>query len=362
MLFALLLASAIILPLSGIALLTVWDSQNVLSDARPVWAEVKPADEELRTAVDIVLDWQPVPPLLSPNWTGTVTSVEKVPAGGIKTGDPVTRIDGVLRLAAHTSSPFHRALSLGDRGPDAANLNSLLRQLKFEAAEQDLFTWSTLKGVREFASTIGVDDSAQIWSFDPNWVIYLPAEGMAASQFELHVGAPAPVAGAEIIAPTLKLASGSVTLPGAVVAETSNEPTEVDVSLPVVGAIPESARFSMPEGAVLRYAGQELSVDSSSTLSPEAISLLSGSVTLGARSIRALAASRPVAGSVMVPSSAIYAVADGSLCVIRRIAAEGEEVRVTVLSSAAGKSVVTGDLAVADELLIGATTDQRKCR
>jgi hypothetical protein len=360
-LFAGLLTMSLALPLIGIALLTVWDSQNSLSASRPVWVAVKPADAEVRNPVDVVLGWQPVPPLLSPGWVGTVTAVDAIRPEGVMTGDSVARVDGIQRLAAHTASPFYRSLALGDRGEDVANLNDLLGRFELKSASGDVFTRNTLEGVRQFAARIGSRSPSQTLSFDPSWIVYLPIEGIKGRQFDLPVGAPAPVAGTEIIAPSLQLVSGTVTTMDTVVHEAKSDPVDVDVRVPITTPVPDTARFVLSDTSRVQYAGQELVADIASNLMPEALNVLSGTVPLGARSVRAAVSSPATPGAVLIPSAAIYATTAGSLCVIRRGDVTDKAPAVSVISNSGGSSVVTGELAAGDEILVGATAERRKC-
>lgn len=359
--FALLLVIAIVLPLSGIAVLTMRDSNNKLNSARPLWVAAQPAEEETRQAVDIVLEWRPAPALLAPDWTGTVTAVEEIPPEGLRSGNTVASIDGVSRIAANTSVPFYRTLSAGDRGTDVSALNDLLQRLGFAAGEGDRFVWATLVGVRSLALSIGVLGSSQVTAFEPSWIVYLPSEGMTGEEISLDVGAPAPVAGTALIAPTLRLTSGTLTAAGAVVSDSSSDSTEIDVTTPVDAIVPDSTKFLLSDGEVVSAAGHELALSDPSTVAPEALALLSDGLQLGARSARALVMSPPQAGAILVPSSAIYTTADGATCVTRRGAAGVGGVPVVVISNTAGKSVVTGDLKLTDEVLVGAPAEERTC-
>lgn len=355
--------AVILLPIAAIAFFSIWDSANTLNKAAAVWVHPLPPDDKVRTSVDLVLTWTVVPPVLAPAWTGLVTAVQQIPPGGLSSGDAIATIDGVTRLAVHTDSPFHRSLSLDDSGPDVAMLNVFLAQRGLEARDDDYFGSATLRGVRAFAESIGVPSVSDVGSFDPTWLVYLPAgsEGVANSVLTLQVGAPAPSAGSKLVAPTLRLAAGELTAPGAVIPDAAGPAPEVDLTRPVIPTIPDAQKVLLPAGATLQFAALDLSVDGSSLLSPQGISSLASAVSPGEKSVKAVMVASPHAGSVLIPSAAIFAASNLKLCVVRRRAGESLPIAVEVLSNAAGRSVVTGDVTVTDEVLISPNADQRKC-
>ncbi|MGL4340595.1 MAG: peptidoglycan-binding domain-containing protein [Rhodoglobus sp.] len=362
-LFAIIMLIVIGLPLAGIALLSWWDSTNKLSTAEPVWVHPLPADGEIRSNADVVLTWSVVPPLLAPNWAGLVTAVPQISDAGISSGDPVATVDGVVRLAIRTEAPFFRALSLDDSGADVTMLNGFLTQRGLDARADDYFGYATLNGVRQFAASIGVPNAGTVGSFDPSWLVYLPegAEKVPGVKITIDLGGPAPAAGTEVVDNTLRLVSGVLTEPGAVITETAGAAADIDVTRPVTPFIPESAKTVLPDGAVVQYAGAAIAVDGSSALTADASAALARVIPPGTAAIKAVTLTQAQSGSVLVPSAAVFASPAGKLCVIRRSAGGVGSSAVDILSNSAGKSIIVGTVAPDDEVLVSPPAGQRQC-
>jgi len=362
-LVAVVLSAIIGLPIVAIFAISSWNSTNTLSKAAPIWVHPLRSEDTIRTGVDVVLSWTVVPPILAPNWSGVVTAAGQIPPGGLHSGDSIASVDGIVRLAVHTVSPFHRSLSADDSGPDVAMFNSFLAQRGLDARDDDYFGYATLRGLRGFAASIGVPNPDTVSFFDPSWLVYLPAESEGApnSVLALELGAPAPAAGSKLVAPTLHLAGGVLTAPGAVVPNSSGTTADADLTRPISPIVPKSQVIRPPPDAKLQYSSVALPLDDLGALRPEALATLAGMISPGDKSVKAVTVAQAPPGSVLVPSAAIFATSDSKLCVVRRGPDGVQSIAVEILLNSDGTSLVTGKLSVTDEVEIAPSADERRC-
>ncbi|MGE0598903.1 MAG: hypothetical protein AB7J35_03645 [Dehalococcoidia bacterium] len=145
---------------------------------------------------------------------GTVTSVTVEPGDRLVDGVVLFQIDGIDRIGFASSVPFYRALSSGAEGEDVAELHRLLVSLELldsPPSEPEVATFATGQAVADLADQLGAPRTT---TFDPGWVIFLPAEGLVADSVNLKVGQPAPGQGQVIITTpgtvtSARLASGN---------------------------------------------------------------------------------------------------------------------------------------------------------
>jgi hypothetical protein len=341
---ALTLAGAtlwIIAPLAFVVGLTVQARTIEVTPTRPVWATVEANAGQVTEPVDVVLEWQAVSPVVAPAWSGIVQSVGVTPGSMLSSGQSVAVIDGVTRVAHHSSQPFYRPLAQDDGGPDAAALNALLAQAGFASGEGDQVTRSTLVGVRSFAAVLGVPNADELAAFDPSWLVFLPAPVVDVSTVNLVVGAPAPPAGTVIAELDDRLASARLTASGA-----DNES--------------EGPAYAAREGQQLTVAGVGLALaeDRESVTDLVALRKL---VADEATSVSGQL-SRPAGDREwVVPAAAVVAGAEGGTCVVSGTQDRPHTVGVVVAGGQLGRAIVTGDLHAGDRVSVKPAAELRRC-
>jgi len=197
---ALLLAAAVWLtPLWFVRqeLVTVDEMAGISDPALPVYARPEPVviDDRIAATAEVVYGEAKV--LLAPDWRGVVTALALSSGRPIKSGEVVVAINGVDRIAVHSSEPFYRSLQLRDRGPDVERLQTILRGLfgDAECGIDGVYGRSTAQAVRRLSQRLGAEAADR---FDPTWFVWLSTAEFTSESSELAVGAPAPSAGTVI--------------------------------------------------------------------------------------------------------------------------------------------------------------------
>jgi len=113
-------------------------------------------------------------------------------------GGRVVKVDGVWRVAVASPEPFWRRLSRRDRGSDVTMLQGWLAEAGFFDGEADgVFGRGLQSAVKAWAESLGVVKPDG--SFDPSWVVWLPAGSFPVSEVTVEVGSPAPSAGSPVL-------------------------------------------------------------------------------------------------------------------------------------------------------------------
>lgn len=183
----------------GIAWLLSAQAQDLqITPERPVWVRVEQNTEGSERQVSLSVNWSDKAQLVAPQWSGILQATTLVPGSTVSSGDVVATVDGVDRLALHTSRPFYRPLDLESSGPDVEELNVYLRSQGWPAGDGQSFTRSSLTGVRQLAARLGMRESSEIGAFDPAWVVYLPRPSAVLSTVDLQIAAPVPGVGGQL--------------------------------------------------------------------------------------------------------------------------------------------------------------------
>ena len=183
-----------------LAAVTAWlvrlpgPADQLTTPIAPVLVTVTPSDGAVQRPVQVRVDIGPALTSFSVLPGGVVTAVLVRPGAVVRTGSRLVEVDGVARLAAHTSRPFYRPLGRGDRGADVDALTSLLGQLGLRPhqARPHVFDAGIASAVRRLAVSIG---AASDGTFDPAWVVWLPAPQLVVSAVHAEAGAPVAAAG-----------------------------------------------------------------------------------------------------------------------------------------------------------------------
>ncbi len=180
-------------------------------EPEPVPVVMPVAVREVSDARAVTLEavWGEAPVVVAPQWFGTVTAVEVAAGDVVVSGDRVVKVDGVWRVAVATPEPLWRRLSRRDRGPDVTMLQGWLGEAGFYEGEADGVFGRGLQGaVKAWAESLGVVKPDG--SFDPSWVVWLPAGSFAVSEVTVAVGSPAPSAGSPVLRGVTPLVEASL--------------------------------------------------------------------------------------------------------------------------------------------------------
>ena len=338
-----LVAVWLVAPLLLIGSLT-WISwqQTVAGPSEPLWVPAEDAGFVADRRIGISLTWAEPVAVVAPTWSGLVREVSVQNGAMLKSGDAVARIDGALRLAWHSATPFYRMLMIGSSGDDVASLNQLLRSRGLPAGDADVFTRDTRRGVSQLGADLGVGNNAGV--FDPALIVYLPAAEVQVADVDLKVGLPAPSAGTTILSAAPTLASGTLTPAGS---------SGGDGVVPALIAAND-------ESLVVGEQELELS-DQRDELSPAALAALTPVVEAGQASLAAVLRRSLPDESVRLPTAAVHTAPDGSMCIAVQSETGYTIVAVSNLAGVGGETVVTGHVSPGDLVAIGLLVQGAPC-
>jgi len=118
---------------------------------------------------------------------GTVTSILLSPGVSLGDSEPVLEIDRVSRLGYVAEAPFHRSLTVGDRGQDVTALGGLLVKWGLLADfDGEVFDTRIRTGVEALAERIGVSSDGRF--FDRSWLVWLGPESFVVGETSIRVG------------------------------------------------------------------------------------------------------------------------------------------------------------------------------
>lgn len=346
----------IIAPLSLVIVLTVRSGTSPLHVPSEVLVSVEQASGELRRPIAIELQWAPATDVIAPAWSGVVGNILAPAGASVTDGTPLAVVDGITRVAVASTMPFYRPLNQNASGPDVKSLNTFLRSQNFAAPESEVFNRQTLLAVRAFAASIGVPDANQISAFSPDWVIYLPGEGIISAP-TLLVSAPAPAPGEPIftLAPAL--------IGAALVSSSSADSAPPDSEDRAALSEPPVPSEIAATGETLAIGETELDLDESRQfVSLEDLAGLAAEVSGEPRYTSAVLSLKLNEGQWLVPSPAVIIDASGAACV--EIAKENrrEIVAVTPLATIDGRIAIAGELDASSQVAIYPPNVRVSCR
>ncbi|WP_158268741.1 hypothetical protein [Homoserinimonas hongtaonis] len=351
----------VLLPLVMVAGLSGVSRSLTLDDDKvEVWVPVGAADQDIDRGVDVILQWSPTVDIVSPAWSGVVQRVNVTGGASLSSGHSIALVDGVTRIAAHTSIPFHRQIDSGLRGEDVRALNEMLRQLGHSHAPDDAATWQTTRGIRQLGAALGAGSSVN--SFDPAWIVYLPYEGYVVGSVQLAVGKPAPAPGETILGGTARITSAelvtrdSVAIPPSSPSEqpgAATRPTRIEIA--------NEARVTADPEEAFQIAGVTYELDETrSRLAVVSLPGVEGVIAADQVVVRGQLVRQALDGDVEVPSAGIVTDATGAQCV-RVDPDKPRWVAVDIRASRDGLAVVSGSLSIGEKLQVGATVEPTKC-
>jgi hypothetical protein len=328
-------------PFVLIVLLSVVAQQQSVNGADvPTWLPAEDAGPSSERQVELSMTWGEAPTVFAPAWAGTVREVLVAVGSTVKSGDPIVRVDGILRVAWHSPAPFYRSLALGDQGDDVAALNALLKSRSFSAGDGANFTRATKRGVGALAAQLGAGSGIVV--FDPSMILYLPAEELRIATVELAVGALASPPGAVVL-------EGQPVLDRGVLVEAGSGEKEV----PTLLAAGPGEKLTIGETVVELVDGSNAAEASLLTLSAE--------LSAGQERVAGVLRRELPEGSFQIPAAAVHTDSDGVTCVAVLTGELQSRVVVLVIGGLAGQSVVTGDVEVGNLIGVGALEATARC-
>lgn len=324
-----------------LVLTLVAQQQSVYGPDEPVWVAAEDAGAVSARQIELALTWGESATVFAPSWAGTVREVLVQGGTTVKSGDAVVRVDGILRIAWHSASPFYRPLSQGDRGDDVVALNRLLKARSLPASDGDLFTSTTRRGVALFAQQIGAGTGITV--FDPSLVLYLPTDELPLAEVHLTVGTVAPATGEPVLVAQPPLDRGVLVGAGS---------EEQGVASPISA---EPGELLMVGDSIVELAEGRAEVASSSLVT------LGKGLSAGQERLAAVLRRDLPEGSVRVPAAAIHTDQDGVTCVAIRKSDTESRIKVAVIGGLAGQAVVTGAVTEGDMVGVGAIEATARC-
>ncbi len=326
-----LLAAVLTLPIlavGGLALRHDGLSETATS-AAPVVTSPTPRTVTDERQMRIVATAIPGPEVAAGTARGTITAVGIAPGGPLADGAVLFQVDGVDRVGFASSIPFYRPIAPGTEGADVAELHRLLvlaGVLAALPADAETATFATGQAVADFAETLG---ASRTTTFDPAWVVFLPATGLVAESVDLKVGQQAPAQGAVII-----------TSPGTVTAARLTSGNQ------------EPLNFAPGVEYVAVVDGEEFAVDTAAQSIAEAdLPRLRAPTETERDGIPALTKRKTPLQALAVPSSAVMTNDSGELCVWLPAGAAYRPAAVTVAGARGGVTNIATGLSAEDQVL-----------
>lgn len=320
---------------------------GVTFDAAPVLTKATARQVSGAQPVTITPTWDQGKDLYAPPWSGMVTAIYAAASKPLASGDRVAAIDAIDRIAYATKTPFYRAITSGDTGPDVEALNQMLLGLGYIDAlpsEPTRATYATSIGIQDMAKALGVPTTTT--TFDPAWVVWLPASPFPVASLNLVVGQQAPALGATI-------ASGQSTLASATLAAANQGTLELDPSARWVVVVNDK---SFAVDASKQAVATDALADLAAVL-PQPSSSDSSSANIGrggpggANTTSGIVQRATPLDAAAIPSTAVMTGEKGQLCAWIPNGKEYRAVNVAVADARAGITDVTGGIEPGQQLL-----------
>ena len=338
---ALALIAWVSAPVAAVWWLSVQTERAEIAPAETTWVPVQPHQGQLSRDASIYLDWATVPPIVAPQWSGTVTRNQLVAGAKITSGQSLLTIDGVERIGWSAAAPFYRPLQAGSSGEDVLALRSLLVARGLDPAASGFLGSRDLRAIRALAASIGVPDPGRVSAFDPSWVVFLPSSAVTVSKPEVAIGSPAPTAGQKLADLDPRLSSARIVQ--RVETGASNDSSAIDPATLVP--------LSTKDGERVMVGGQNAAVsDDRTTVNSAGLKVIEAAAQPGAPLVSANLVSASQAGLWVVPGASLLTDLSGHPCVIAKNAAGMRHVPVTIAASEGANAVVSGGLTSKDQV------------
>lgn len=326
-----ILAAIVLLPLLVAGVLAWRDDPLSATDrtAGPLISSPTPRTITDERQVRIMATALPGPEVTAGPARGTITAVRVAPGSTLVDGAVLFQVDGVDRIGFASSLPFYRPISPGTEGPDVAELHRLLLLKGIIDDMPDnpaTATFATGQAIADFAESLG---AGRTTTFDPGWLVFLPAPDLVAASVGLKVGQQAPAQGAVII-----------TTPGRVTAAR------------LVSGNQEPLNFAPGAEYVAIVDGEAFAIDTSTQAIAEAdLPRLRSPKETERDGIPAVARRKAPLQALAVPSSAVMTNDRGTLCLWLPEDKGYRAVTVTVAGARGGVTNVATGLEASQQVL-----------
>jgi hypothetical protein len=318
------------LPLAVVVFLaTRDDSLTSHPSSSPLIASPTPRTVTDERQLRIVTTVIPGPEIAAGAARGTVTSVRAKAGDTVADGAGLYQVDGVERVGFASSLPFYRPIASGAEGEDVAELQRLLvlkGALDALPANPRVATFATGQAIADFAESLG---AARTTTFDPAWVVFLPARDLVIESIDLRVGQQAPAQGTVIIKTPGKVTSGKL-------ASTNQEPLTFAPGVAYVAVVDE----------------QELGVDTAAqSIAATDLARLRAPKETERDGIPVTTRRKTPLQALAVPSSAVMTNEKGALCLWLPDGKSYRAVTVTVAGARAGVTNIASGLGAEEKVL-----------
>lgn len=260
---------------------------------------------------------------------GTITAVGVAPGDTLTDGAVLFQVDGIDRIGFASSIPFYRPISPGTEGPDVVELHRLLVLEGIIDEQPDrpgTATFASGQAIADFAENLG---AGRTTTFDPGWVVFLPAADLVAESVNLKVGQQSPSQGAVII-----------TTPGTVTAAR------------LASGNQEPLNFAPGVEYIAIVDGEEFAVDTATqSIATADLPRLRAPGETERDGIPALIRRRTPLQALAIPSSSVMTNAAGTLCVWLAEGGAYRAASVTIAGARGGVTNVASGIAAQDEVL-----------
>ncbi|MDR0488569.1 MAG: hypothetical protein LBG99_04075 [Propionibacteriaceae bacterium] len=159
---------------------------EVLQSPTPVTAAPVVSEEFFDPhTVSLMITTLPGPPITVAK-TGLLTSSTCIPGMTLKSGQSFVSIDGQPLLALSTIQPLWRELVLSSTGSDVNDFIKAINALGAGVSDQSI-TRDVVRAYENLLKSIG-GNPGKLFSIDPSFLIWLPAQEVTISSCDLSVG------------------------------------------------------------------------------------------------------------------------------------------------------------------------------
>lgn len=309
----------------------------------PIWTTPTESEQQDRQEVQIEISLGEPRFLRSPGGGGLVTEVHVVGGSDLSGGDAVVAVDGVELLGMPSETPLYRTITWRTEGTDVLDTETFLRNVGlFDEEPDDQFDTETYRAVVEFERSLGLPATG---SFEPEYVVWLPADPFSVQAVDLDVGATLPSRGSVIATSVRPTRAARITTPD----DTSVSAPGVLHTLSIDGS--PVGDYVPDDGLPSDLIDQLRAVAEPTTDNPELLEV--SGITQRAD---------PIARWT-VPASAVMRGTDAETCVWGRSGRGLEPVSVTLIGSELGAAIVEWSDSTPNEILANpvATLDQPAC-
>lgn len=318
---------------SAWAILTVLKpADDPLSETTHTYVTVQKGEVGASISLNTVAQWKPTP-VGANRASGVVTGAAVAPGDAVSQGSVLYTVDLRPVVVAQGVVPAFRVIAEKTKGPDVAQLQSMLADLGFYGGGADGDAGAgTVAAVKDWQESLGLERTGVV---QPGDVIFAPTLPTRVSLDTDKVHRGAALSGGEDVVRGLPSSPG-FTIPV----------TDAQAAMMPTGT---AVQLTSPQGSTWQAVVSGQSRDDKQNTILVALSTPSGDAICGADcaqipaaeevSLRSKIVTVPTVAGLVVPSAALVTGADGAVAVIDK---KGMRIPVTVKAAAKGMSVVEG--------------------